>query len=385
MIQRTEHTNNSPRFSNKPVLVFWETTKACPLACKHCRASAIHDPLPGELNTQEGYALIDSVTEFGTPAPVLILTGGDPMARSDIFELMHHARNKGVKFAVSPAVSPSLDSEKLTRLRDVGATSISVSLDGACSETHDRIRNIAGTFDNTMRVIREANAIGLAIQVNTTVMKSNMREMAKIFHLIKSMGVKTWEVFFLIKIGRGSEVEEITPQESESVCNFLYDSSMCGMTVRTVEAPFIRRVASMRRSAGMYCGDIYLGLRNELSALGYSANEPSSIASIGTLDGDGILFIANDGSIYPGGFLPLKLGDSRSNNIVEVYRDNEMLKGIRDRSINGPCGTCRYKQACGGSRARSFVSSSNPLGSDTACAYAYNDLHALYKRQCDDK
>ncbi len=384
-MQRTEHTNNAPRFANKPVLVFWETTKACPLACKHCRASAIHDPLPGELNTQEGYALIDSVAGFGTPAPVLILTGGDPMVRSDIFQLMGHAMDKGVKFAVSPAVSPSLDSEKLTRLRDAGATSISVSLDGACSETHDRIRNVAGTFDNTMRVIREANAIGLAIQVNTTVMKSNIREMASIFHLIKSMGVKTWEVFFLIKVGRGSEVEEITPQESEGVCNFLYDSSMCGMTVRTVEAPFIRRVAAMRRSAGMYHDDVYTGLRDELSALGYRAHWPSSIASMGTLDGDGILFVAHDGSIYPGGFLPLKLGDSRSGNIVEVYRENETLKGIRNRSINGSCGACVYKQTCGGSRARSFASSSDPLGSDTACAYAYSDLHSLYGQQCDDK
>ncbi|MCL5412397.1 MAG: TIGR04053 family radical SAM/SPASM domain-containing protein [Candidatus Marsarchaeota archaeon] len=359
-----------PNFGSKPVLVFWETTRACPLACRHCRASAIRDPMPGELSTAEGMRLIDSVAAFGTPAPLIVFTGGDPMVRKDLFVLMDHARSAGIRFAASPAVSQGLDRHALERLRDAGVTSISVSLDGACSDTHDRIRNVGGTFDATLRVIRESVSIGLSIQVNTTVMRSNIDELARIFHLIKSMGVRTWEVFFLIRVGRGAELEDITPSDSESVCNFLYDASMCGMTVRTVEAPFIRRVAMMRASAGRYWhGIAYERLSAELMSLGHTPDGKSSIAPVGTLDGDGIIFVAYDGTVHPGGFLPVVLGNVRDASLVGMYRGSAPLTKIRDREFVGRCNDCEYKAVCGGSRARAYASSSNALGSDPACVH----------------
>jgi radical SAM protein with 4Fe4S-binding SPASM domain len=362
------------------------------LACRHCRASAIHTALPGELTTDEGIALIDRMTGFGAPYPVMVLTGGDPLMRDDIFQLMGHANKRGVKFAVSPAVdifqlmghankrgvkfavSPAvtdrLTREAMVKLRDSGAASISVSLDGAVRETHDGIRTVDGTFDATLQAIRNAVDIGLGIQVNTTVMKSNVRELPRIFNLIKGLGVKVWEVFFLIKVGRGAEIEDISPAEYEGVCNFLYDASRYGVVIRTVEAPFERRVAKMRAERGAYWKDgFYSHLHSELVELEGTPRYESTIAPRGTLDGDGILFVANDGTISPGGFLPIKLGNVRTDDIVEVYRGSTVMKGIRARELDGYCGKCEFKGICGGSRSRAYYSEHSPTASDPACIY----------------
>ncbi len=357
-----------PDFSSKPVLVFWETTRACALSCRHCRASAILKPLPGELTTSEGKGLIDQVASFGNPPPVMILTGGAPMKRKYIFELMAHARKAGVRFAVSPAVTENLTAGLLARIKAAGATSISVSLDGSTAVMHDGIRGVEGTFARTLQAIRDSVSMGLDIQVNTAVMKDNLDQLPDIFRTIKELGVKTWEVFFLIKVGRGIGADDIGPNECETACNLLYDASEYGMTVRTVEAPFIRRVAMRRGTTGDYWNDAqYLRMRTQLSNWFGKPSHRSAIAPRGTLDGDGIIFIAHDGSIYPGGFLPLELGNVRSNGIVGVYRNNGILTSIRSRHISGACGGCSYNDICGGSRARAYSYTGSALGSDPAC------------------
>lgn len=362
---------NAHSFTEKPILVFWETTKACMLACKHCRASAIHSALPGELTTKEGLALIDKITEFGFPYPVIIFTGGDPLMRSDIFKLMKHANELGVKFAVSPAVTNLLTYDKMVKIHELGATSISISLDGAVKETHDSIRSIDGTFDATIKSIKNAIKAGLNIQVNTTVMKSNVNELPRIFNLIKRLGVKVWEVFFLIKIGRGAELQEISPPEYESVCNFLYDASKYGVVIRTVEAPFERRVVTMREKYGSYWRDsLYYRLHSELTNLEGEPKHDSTISPVGTLDGDGIIFVGNDGTISPGGFLPVKLGNIKKDSLVDIYRNNTIMKSIRAREFSGYCGKCEFKWQCGGSRARTYYSEHDLLASDLACFYS---------------
>ncbi|MCL5101616.1 MAG: TIGR04053 family radical SAM/SPASM domain-containing protein [Candidatus Parvarchaeota archaeon] len=355
-------------FNKKPVLIFWETTRACALSCKHCRASAIHSPLPGELTTEEGFKLINQITEFGERYPLIIFTGGDPLARKDLPELFAYTRKKGIKFAASPAVTSLLTHEKLHEIRDSGVTSISISLDSAFAETHDGIRGIAGTFEKTLDVLRYALAIGLPVQVNTTVMKQNISELPKIFHLIKELGVKTWEVFFLIKTGRGAAVQELSADECESVCNFLYDASRYGLVIRTVEAPFIRRVISMRAKQGKYWTENqYVSLNSELSVLEGEPVSTTTLAPQGTLDGDGIIFISHDGDIFPGGFLPLSLGNIKNDNLVKIYQENKFLKSIRNRDFEGKCGTCEFKAVCGGSRARAYAAFGTPLASDSAC------------------
>ncbi len=361
-------------FENKPVLVFWETTRACSLACVHCRASAITEPLPGELDREQGFDLIDQVTTFGKPYPTMIFTGGDPLHRKDIFELLQHSKEKGVGFSLSPAVTDGLDREMLSKIKSLGTISISISLDGAYAETHDSIRGISGTFHKTIEVLKQSKEVGLSAQVNTTVMKRNFRELPKIFHLIKGLGVKVWEVFFLVKVGRGNAVEDLTPEENEGVCNFLYDASRSGMVVRSVEAPFIRRVAKQRSEGANHLrtNEIYQSLSQELSALEGmpEGNAISTLRPSGTLDGDGIVFVGYDGSIHPGGLVPVNLGNVKSENLSEIYRNNELLREIRQRKFSGNCGLCDYREICGGSRARAYSYHGDPLASDPACIYS---------------
>ncbi len=224
IVEKSPGTANKP-WSEKPIMVFWETTRACLLSCVHCRASAIKEPLPGELTTEEGVRLIDQVASFGTPSPIIVFTGGDPLLRGDLFELLSHAADAGVRFALSPAVTELLSYDALKRIRDAGVSAVSVSLDGAYAQTHDSIRRIDGTYQRTVQAMKDAVSLGLNIQVNTAIMKSNYTELPQLFHLIRGLGVKTWELFFLVKVGRGSGVDDLTPEEVESVCNFLYDAS----------------------------------------------------------------------------------------------------------------------------------------------------------------
>lgn len=356
------------RFERQPVLVFWETTRACDLSCVHCRALAHPNALPGELTEEEGRRLLDQVASFGRPSPVVVFTGGDPLKRKDLFRLAEHASDLGLRFALSPAVTELLTSDVLRRAKEIGAASISVSLDGARAETHDAIRRRPGTYDRTIRVIRDALDLGLNIQVNTAVMRRNLPELPDLFHLLRSLGVPTWEVFFLIQVGRATDAQDLTREEFESVSQFLYDASRYRVVLRPVEAPFLRRVASQRREGGDgWNGDLYRSLRSRLLGLEGPPEGLSTLAPSGTLDGDGILFVAHDGSLLPGGFLPHALGNVRQENLVEVYRENELLKKIRGRQLKGTCDDCSFKAVCGGSRARAFSYFGDPLASDPAC------------------
>jgi len=358
-------------FAERPVLVFWETTRACLLSCVHCRASAIKEPLPGELTHEEGLRLIDQVASFGKPGPTMVFTGGDPLLRKDLLELISYANSVGVRSAVSPAATELLSLDALRRLKEAGTTSISLSLDGVTAATHDSIRGEAGTYDRTIRAIRDAQSIGLTVQINTTVMKRNFDEMAQLFRLLKEEGVKTWEVFFLVKVGRGSKIDDLTPEECESVCNFLYDASSYGVVIRCVEAPFIRRVLKERlRSADYWKDEGYLRLRaGLLESLGQS-NGNSTLNTRGTLDGDGIIFVSYDGMIHPGGLVPVCIGDVKKDSLVGVYRGSELLMDVRARKMRGPCGECEFKEICGGSRARAYSFYGDPLSSDPACLHA---------------
>ena len=355
-------------FNDKPVLVFWEMTKVCPLRCIHCRANAINFPEEGQMGTEDGKNLIEQIAGFGTPAPLLIFTGGDPMSREDLEILVQYASSRGVKSAIAPAVSESLSKESLKRLKGLGVLSISISLDSSTEEMHDYIRGVPGTYKKTIQAIKNALDVGLKVQINTVVMKHNMSQLPAMFQLIRNLGITIWEVFFLITTGRGSNALDIGPEDYESVCNFLYDASQYGVVIRTVEAPFIRRIVRQRKEKGAYWrGDKYKSMREDLYIRCGNPSTTSSISMTGTLDGDGILFVSHDGSIYPGGFLPVELGNIKHLSISTIYRNNGLLLDIRNRKFSGSCGSCSYKDVCGGSRARAFAHDSNILGSDPAC------------------
>jgi AdoMet-dependent heme synthase len=363
-------------FDQAPMLLFWETTRACRLACRHCRAEAIAAPMPGQLSTEEGLRLIDDLRGFAPQSPVIIFTGGDPFMRSDLWELAGHARASGLPFGFAPSVTPLLTREAAVRMQEVGAKAVSISLDGARAATHEGVRGIEGLFLKSGEAVRMLVEIGHTVQINTTVMRRNVEELADIAALVSSWGARIWEVFFLIRVGRGSALEELTPQENEDVVHFLYDASCYGFIVRTVEAPFFRRVVAQRRevspeadpAAVFGLGPLYRRLAERLRGL-LGQPGPSRAQSVGTRDGKGILFVAHNGDVYPAGFLPVRLGNVRRESIVALYRSHPLLRAIRATEFSGRCGECEYGDKCGGSRARAFASFGDPLAEDAACAY----------------
>ena len=365
-------TGSAPRldYAQRPMLVFWETTRACLLACKHCRASATAAALPGELSTYEGKEFIDQVAGFGRPYPILVLTGGDCLLREDIFELVDYAKVIGIPVALSPSVTPMLTPEMIQKIVSSGVKAVSISLDGSTAQTHEGVRGIAGHFKQTVDAIRALSSSGLTVQINTTVMRANVGELAEIAQIVSDSGAHIWEVFFLVQVGRGEVTEAVSADEHEDICHFLFDASQYGFIVRTVEAPFFRRIVN-RRIAGDPAPDtnLYQSISTQLLDLMGPPTSRLRAHTTATRDGKGILFIAYDGEVYPAGFLPHGLGNIRNNSIATIYREDPLLLQIRASNFSGRCGYCEYADLCGGSRARAFAATGDALGEDPACAY----------------
>lgn len=359
------------------MLVFWETTQACALACRHCRAEAMPEAGPGELTTQEGTHLVNALGHFGPRPPVLVLTGGDAMRRSDLLKLVAAARQAGLPVALAPSVTVNLSTEMLVKLRNLGVVSISISLDGATASTHEGIRGAHGHFSQTVAALRQLRELGFRVQVNTAVMRANVDELAGIAAIVKDVGAASWEVFFLVKVGRGRDQGELSPDENEDVAHFLYEASCYGFAVRAVEGPWCRRVAAWRRELAadvdpaevFGLGSLYREQsRRLIELLGPPEAAPQS-STAGTRDGKGIFFIAHDGSAFPAGFLPVRLGNVKDEDPVVIYRQHPLLQAIRRADFTGRCGRCEFRDACGGSRARAWATSGDPLAEDPGCGY----------------
>jgi radical SAM protein len=366
-------------FNEKPIFICWETTKSCLLSCRHCRAMAIRSSLPGELDTAVGMRLIDQIVDFTQPYPALLLTGGDPLMRPDVFDLIRHAVDKGIYTAVAASVTPLLGNDRLERMKDLGVEVVSVSLDGATAAVHDRIRDIQGTWQATLDAILAASSCGLRMQVNTTVMKSNLGDLADIFHLIRGRGAVAWEVFFLVRTGRGSALENPEPWECEEVAHFLYECTQYGIPVRTSEGPHFRRIALQRQKDPQeHRGKLYGRLSQRLRELEGEPKNPPSVRLSGTGDGKGIIFIGHDGEVYPSGFLPIPLGNVQKESLESIYTAHPLLVGLRDPvKLKGRCGACEYAGICGGSRSRAYAEYEDPYQEDPACVYMPQGNHTL--------
>jgi len=361
----------------RPILVFWETTRACGLSCRHCRASAIAQPLPGELTPGEGRSFVESLGGFDAPRPVLVATGGDVLERGDLAALLAQAVELRLPVALAPSVTPLLTDGRVAALHRAGVKVMSISLDGATAATHDGVRGVEGHFTATLAAIDRLRRHGVTVQVNTVVMRANAEELAAVARIVKDAGAAIWEVFFLVQVGRGRALGELTPAQNENVCHFLVDASRYGVIVRTVEAPFFRRVVASRKDelgnaddgARPGTGPLYEQLAAELRAELGEPTSPIRAQTKGTRDGRGIVFVAHDGEIHPSGFLPLSLGNVKRDDIVRVYRQHPLLRRIRAADFGGRCGRCDYRELCGGSRARAYAASGDPLAEDPACAY----------------
>lgn len=364
-------------FSQRPILVFWEITKACLLACRHCRASAVADPQPGELSTSEGRRLIRQIADFGRPRPILILTGGDCLMRPDVFDLARYASDLAIPVCMSPSVTPLLTPSAVEEIRRAGIKVVSISLDGATPATHDSVRGISGHFAATLDAIAMLVAADLRVQVNTTVMSENVDELARVAAIVARLGCYAWEVFFLVPVGRGSSAHPVSPAQHEQVCNFLFDASRYGFQVRTVEAPFFRRVVAWRRGESapdrreiaVARGGLYRRLQQDLIRQLGTSTRPAAVQTVSTRDGNGLVFIGHDGWVQPAGFLPVPVGNVRERSLSEIYRSDDLMRSIRAADLNGRCGACSFRERCGGSRARAFAWNGDPLGEDPACIH----------------
>jgi radical SAM protein with 4Fe4S-binding SPASM domain len=292
------------------------------------------------------------------------------MMRGDLVEVTRAARNRGIPVALAPSVTPLLRGDVLAKLRRLGVKVASVSLDGACAETHEGLRGVDGHFRSTLDAIALLREHGYTVQVNTAVTRESVHELPAVAGIVSRSGAAIWEVFFLVRTGRGTELDELSAEQYEDVCWFLHDASRYGFVVRAVEGPFFRRIVRWRdEGRGPSGGQLYA----ELSArLRESLGEPSSQSKAqtkGTRDGRGIIFVAHDGDVYPAGFLPLRLGNVRERDLAEIYREHPLLVDIRAARFHGRCGVCEYRELCGGSRARAYAATGDPLGEDPACAY----------------
>lgn len=349
----------APRdFSRTPMLVYWEMTQACGLACKHCRAEAMAEAHPFELNTLESKAFLDQLLGFGDPLPHLILTGGDPLRRRDIFLLVDYARSIGLEVSITPSATPELTNEAIDRLQRHGIQSLGLSLDGSCAAKHDAIRGIPGTFDRTMRAALHAGKIGLPIQVNTLVSEETADDLPAIYELLRtSFPVMRWSLFFLISVGRGKALNEVSPERGEQIMDWVLDLvPNAPFAVKTTEAPSYRRIAIKKMKAAKMAAP--------------AMKETSVYRGFQIRDGHGIVFVSNLGEIYPSGFLPLHCGNVRKDNLVDVYRDSDTFRGLHSPDeFHGKCGLCEYSHICGGSRARAYAYTGDPLQSDPFCPY----------------
>jgi len=340
------------------MLVYWEMTQACGLACKHCRAEAMPTPHPLELTTDESKRFLHQLVDFGNPLPHLILTGGDPLSRKDIFPLIDYANSIGLEVSITPSATPELTNDAITKLKDHGIQSLGLSLDGSCVEKHDAIRAIPGTFERTMEAARHCGRLGLPIQVNTLVAEETADDLPAIYELLRtSFPVMRWSLFFLISVGRGKALNEVSPQEGECIMRWVFDLSQHSpFAVKTTEAPSYRRIAIEKmRSTGMPTPDM---------------KSTSVYKGFQIRDGHGIVFVSNLGDIYPSGFLPLRCGNVRKGSLVDVYRESEIFRGLHSAAtFHGKCGTCEYSHICGGSRARAFAHTGDALGTDPFCPY----------------
>ncbi len=332
----------------RPLLVFWEVTRACALACKHCRATAQPHAHPDELNSAEALKLVDDLV--GLNPAMLVLTGGDPVMRRDIHDIIRAAAGKGLHVALSPAATARLLHEDFAALKESGVKSMSLSLDGATEATHDAFRGIPHTFERTLEAARRAREAGIHLQVNTTITRSTLAEFDAFVELMKEIRPDMWSVFLLVPTGRAILDQMPTAEQVEEVWHRLAQvSKEVPFGVKTTEGHHFRRVALQEARAH---------------------GEKPARRAVPTRDGKGILFISHTGEIQPSGFLPVTTGNVRSDNVADVYRNHPLFRKLRDdNALTGKCGRCEYRTVCGGSRSRAYVVFGDAFAEDNLCCY----------------
>lgn len=350
---------------DKPINVYFESTRACDLACKHCRAEAMPERSPDELTTEEVRALLREVKDLGSH---FIVSGGDPLKRDDLFDILRYAKEIGVPTGVTPTTSPLATFEALKKMKDIGIFALGVSLDGATHQAQDSFRGVEGTFENSMNVLRYAMALEMPVQVNTTLATETLSQIEPVYELLSTRfapPVRRWSVFFLVPVGRGKDLGLPSEKEIMSLFEFLYDKSKTApFHITTTEAPSYRAFHILKKMEE--------GNSKE------EAIRRSMSMGLGVRDGNGVVFVSHTGDIYPSGFLNVSLGNVRDVSLAEIYRTDSVLMSLRDPALfTGKCGVCALNRLCGGSRARAYAVSDDYLAEDPICPIEQDVLTQL--------
>ncbi|MBI1992060.1 MAG: TIGR04053 family radical SAM/SPASM domain-containing protein [Candidatus Omnitrophica bacterium] len=354
--------------NQSPFIVIWETTQACDLACVHCRAEAQPNPLPGELTHAEGLDLIDHVARLGTR--VLVLSGGDPLKRRRLTDLIRHGKARKLRMGTIPAATPRLTREAVNSLKDAGLDQMAVSLDASTAEAHDRFRGAPGAFQKTMEAVGWAHETELPLQINTVMSALNFEDLDRLIELVRQLGIVFWEVFFLVPVGRGTQLAGLTAEQYELVFAKLYETARAAsFVIKVTEALHYRRYSIERQGTDQPPAQAAAGSMGErwrdVGPHGSIGISPQSINA-----GKGHLFISSTGEVYPSGFLPLSAGNIRATSLARLYRASPLFLALRNPDLlKGRCGICEFRSVCGGSRSRAYALTGDVLAEDPCCAY----------------
>lgn len=348
-------------YSDAPRNVYWEMTIACDLVCKHCRAESIPCRDPQELTTEDGKALMRDVKTMGS---MMILTGGDPMKREDLLDLIAYARDIRLPLGITPSTTPTLTRDIVRQFRMLGVAAMGMSLDGPNAEVHDTFRGVPGTFEHSIKALQWAKEFHLQVQVNTTVTQETLPHLPSLYRLLREEAyppVRRWTLFLLVPVGRGAALGLPSAEDVENLFAWVYSLSRdAPFHVSTIEAPHYRRYWIQRK--------LEEGLSfEEIQRLGKRMG-------FGVRDGNGVIFVSHKGEVYPAGFLPAPfLGNVREKLLSDIYRNSPLLMELRDMDrVTGKCGCCEFRWICGGSRARAYAVTGNYLAEEPLCVYNVN-------------
>ncbi len=337
-----------PDFNERPYILFWEVTRACALACRHCRAIAQPRAHPEELTHEEAMVLVEQIAQLAPP--MLVLTGGDPMMRRDIFDIITRAAERGLRVALSPAATPRLLHTDFRRLREAGVVSMSLSLDGATRSSHDAFRGVPHTFERTMEAARMAKEAGIQLQINTTITRSTLPELDAFADILRQIRPDVWSVFLLVPTGRATleELPEAAALE-QLWARLLELRAELPFAIKTTEGHHYRRALLQAARAGQGTAPRHM---------------------VPTRDGKGVVFISHVGEIQPSGFLPLTAGNVRTDDLAAIYRTHPLFVRLRDDdALGGKCGHCEYRRLCGGSRSRAYGTCGDYMAAEPLCNY----------------
>lgn len=341
-------------FNKSPMIVFYEVTQACGLVCKHCRACAQTEAHPAELTKRDSFKLIDQVTQFPEP-PMLVLTGGDPLRRSDIYELINCATVAGLEVSITPSATPLVTDGAIRRFAAAGIHRTAISIDGATPEAHDEVRGVTGSFRRSIQILEKARDAGVATQINTTLTPDNVGKIDEMADLFAGFGIALWSIFFLVPVGRAAASNRLSADACEKAFENLWrQSQIQPYMIKTTEAPHFRRFVIQQRKASKKAG-----------------SQPHSFAPLGVNDGKGIMFVSHTGIVHPSGFLPMTCGVFPHQHVVDIYQNSPVFRALRDSDrLEGKCGRCEYRNVCGGSRARAYALTGNVFAEEPDCVYA---------------